>query len=79
MEVGDELKAPAALPPEKETRYPFNRRLGVSQSPSERYCRKENLLPMPGFENQTVQSIASRYPNPRDKRTRVHKLHLFRK
>ena len=52
-----ERHAPAALPPEK-TRYPLYRRLGGPQGRSGRVLK---ILPLPGFDHRTVQSVASRY------------------
>ena len=58
MGVGSQHHAPAALLPEKKTRYPFYRRLGRSQG---RSTSRENLTPSPGFDPRTVQPVASRY------------------
>jgi len=48
----------ARFTPEKETRYPWYRKLVGPQDRSER-VRKISLLP--GFDPQTVQPVASRY------------------
>jgi hypothetical protein len=60
MGVGGERHTPAALPPGK-TRYPLYKRLGRLQS---RSGRVRKISPLPGFDPQTVQPIASRYPGP---------------
>jgi len=39
--------------------YPFNERLGGSQSQSGRSREEKNLIPLPGFELLIVQPIAS--------------------
>jgi hypothetical protein len=57
MGVGGQRHAPAALLPEK-TWYPMNRKLGEPQSQS---GRVRKTLPLPGFDPQTIQPIASRY------------------
>jgi hypothetical protein len=54
--VGGQRHAPAALPPGK-TRCPFYRRLG---GPQHRSGRVRKISPPPGFDPQTVQSVASR-------------------
>ena len=59
MMVGDQRRAPAALPPGK-TRYPLYRRLGRTQG---RSGRVRKISPSPGFDPWTVQSVASRYTN----------------
>jgi hypothetical protein len=43
MEVSGQLQAPAALPPEKEPRYPLDKRLGWPQSLYESYGEEKNL------------------------------------
>jgi hypothetical protein len=43
MEVNNQLHAVAALHPEKEPRYPFNKRLGGLQSQSGGFGEKKNL------------------------------------
>ena len=58
MVVGGHRHAPAALPPGK-TRYQLYRRLGRPQSRSGRVW-KISPLP-PGFDQRTVQSVASNY------------------
>jgi len=55
--LGGQRHAPAALPPGK-TRYPLYRRLGGPQGRSEQ-VRK--IYTPPGFDPQTVQTVASRY------------------
>jgi hypothetical protein len=50
MEVSGKLHAPAALPPEKESRYPLDRRLGGPQSRSGRGGEEKNSQPSPGIE-----------------------------
>jgi hypothetical protein len=42
MEVSDQLHAPAALSPTKESRYPLDRRLGGPQSQSGRCGEEKN-------------------------------------
>jgi hypothetical protein len=54
-EVGGQLHTPAALPPGKETRYPFYRRLGGPQGRSEQV---RNISPPPGFDPRAVQLVA---------------------
>jgi hypothetical protein len=56
MGVGDQLHAPAALPP-GITRYPLYRRLGRLQGRSGRVLK---ISPPPGFDPRTVQLVASR-------------------
>jgi hypothetical protein len=58
MRVGGQLHVPAALPPGKETRYPLYRRL---LWPQDRSGRVRKISPLPGFDPQTVQPVASRY------------------
>jgi hypothetical protein len=55
--VGGQHHAPAALPPGK-TRYPLYRRIG---GPQGRYGRVRKISSPPGFDPQTVQTVASRY------------------
>jgi hypothetical protein len=50
MEVSGQLHSPAALPPEKETPYPLDRRLGEPQSRSGRGGEEKNSQPPPGIE-----------------------------
>jgi hypothetical protein len=57
MRVGCKRHAPAALLPWK-TRYPLCRRPG---GPQGRYGRVRKISPLPGFDPQTVQPVASRY------------------
>jgi hypothetical protein len=57
MKVGGQRRAQAALPPGK-SRYPLYSRLGVSQS---RFGQVRRISPLPGFDPQTVQAVASRY------------------
>jgi hypothetical protein len=61
MEVSGQLHAPAALYPEKETRYPLDRRLDGPQSRSGRDGEEKNSQPLRGLETQIVQPIAQRY------------------
>ena len=56
MRVGGQRHAPAALLPVK-TRYPLYGRLGGPQS---RYGQVK-ISPPPGFDQRTVQPVASRY------------------
>jgi hypothetical protein len=56
--MGGRRHAPAALPPEKETRYPLFRRLDRPRAGMDGY---EKSGPSPGFDPRTVQSVASRY------------------
>ena len=58
MAVSVQRHAPAALPPGKETRYPFYRRLGGPQGRS-RWVRK--ISPPPGLDPRTGQLVVSRY------------------
>ena len=57
MGVGDQRHTPATSPPVK-TWYPLYRRLGRPQGWSGRVWK---ILPPPGFDPQTVQSIVSHY------------------
>ena len=57
MGVGGQRHAPAALPPGK-TWYPQYRRLGGPQS---RLGQVRTVSPTPGFDPQTVQSVARHY------------------
>jgi hypothetical protein len=59
MRVGGQPHAQAALLLGK-TRYPLHRRVGGLQELPER-VRKNS--PTPGFDPQTVQSVASRFIN----------------
>jgi len=63
VEVSGKIQAPVRFNPKKETRYPLNRKQGRRQSCSWRLRKRENSLPLPGFENRTVQPVASRYTN----------------
>ena len=65
MEVGGQRHAPASLPPGK-TQYQLYGRLG---GPQGRCKRVGKISPPPGFEPQTVQSVAIRYPGPQCKVT----------
>jgi len=56
MGVGGQRQAPAALPPEK-SRYPLYKRLG---GPQDRSGRVRKISTPPGFDLQTVQTLASR-------------------
>ena len=53
---------PGRFTPEKEIRHALKRRLGKPQSQHGRFWRSGRLLPLPGFECRTVQTVASRYP-----------------
>jgi len=44
---------PGRFNPWKESRCPLHRRLGGFQIHSERAWRRENILPLPGFEIRT--------------------------
>jgi hypothetical protein len=57
-EGGGQLHAPAALPPEKKTRYPMYRR---PVGPQGRSGRLRKISPPPGFDPRTIQPVASRY------------------
>ena len=57
MGVGGQQHAPAALPLGK-TRYPLYRRLC---GPQGRSGLVRKISPLPGFDPQTVQPVASRY------------------
>jgi hypothetical protein len=57
MGVGGQRHAPAALPPGK-TQYPLYRRLGGPQSQS---GKVQKISSPPGFDPQTVKSVATRY------------------
>jgi hypothetical protein len=57
MGVGSQRHAPAALFPGK-TRYPLYRRLGRLQG---RSGRVRKISPLPRFDLQNVQPVASRY------------------
>jgi len=57
MGVGGQRHAPAALHPRK-TRYPSYRRLG---GPQGRSVRVRKISPLPGFDPQTVRTVAIRY------------------
>ena len=59
MRVGDQLHAPATLPPGKN-RYLFYRRQG---GPQDRSGRVRKVSPPPGFDPRNVQPVASRYPD----------------
>ena len=56
MGVGIQHHTSATLPP-RNTRYPLYRRLG---GPQVRSGRVRKILPPPGFDLRTVQSVASR-------------------
>jgi hypothetical protein len=61
MEMSCQLHGPAALPPGKSPWYPFDSRLGGSQSPSGRGGEEENTQPTPGLEPTIIQPVAQRY------------------
>jgi hypothetical protein len=50
MDMSGQLHAPAALPPEKDPRYPLDRRVGGPQSRSGRGGEKKNSEPPPGIK-----------------------------
>jgi hypothetical protein len=56
---GQRRKAPAALPPGKETRYALYRRLG---GPLGRSGQVRKISPPPGFDFRTVQPVAVTKP-----------------
>ena len=58
LDVVDGRYTPATLPPKKETRYPLYRRLG---GPQGRSGQVQKISPLPGFDPQTAQPVASRY------------------
>jgi hypothetical protein len=60
MGVGGQRHDPTALPPGKETPYPFYRRRGEPQA---RSGRVRKISPSPGLDPRTVQPVASRYTN----------------
>jgi hypothetical protein len=45
----------------EEPHHPLNVRLGVLKSQAGLFWRKDNISPLPGFELQTIQPVASRY------------------
>lgn len=55
--------APLPFHPRERTLVPFTEGLVGPQSPSERFWRSKNLLPLPlsGFELCTIHPVASRY------------------
>jgi hypothetical protein len=61
LEVSGKLHVPAALPPEKDPRYPLYRRLGEAQGRSGR-GGEEKILTLPGLELRPLvaQFVASR-------------------
>ena len=58
MGFSGQRHAPAALPPEKKTRYPLYRKVGW---PQDRCGRVRKISPLPGFDPRTVQPLASFY------------------
>jgi hypothetical protein len=50
--------SPRPFYPEKESRYPSNRRLGGPQSRSGRFGEENDLLPLLGFKPQIAQPVA---------------------
>jgi hypothetical protein len=52
MEVSGQLHAPAALPQEKSSRYPLDKRLGGPQSRSGRAGEEKNSQPAAGKSTQ---------------------------
>jgi hypothetical protein len=65
--AGGQHHAPAALPPGM-TQHSFYRRLGGSQ---DRYRRVRKISPLPGFDPQTVELVASGY-----KRDYIYRLYI---
>jgi hypothetical protein len=51
MEVSGQFNAPAALPPEKDSQYPLDRRLDGPQSHFECGDGEKNSQPPPGIES----------------------------
>jgi hypothetical protein len=49
--------SPVHIFPEKEQRYPLNRRVGGPQRQSGRLGEEENNLPLRGFELRTLRSV----------------------
>jgi hypothetical protein len=49
---------PGRFNPINELRYPFNRRMGGSQSRSGRFREQKNILFLPGFEPRIVELVA---------------------
>jgi hypothetical protein len=56
--VRGQRRAPAALHPRGNTRYPLYRRLGGSQG---RSGQVRKISPPPGFDPRTIKPVASRY------------------
>jgi hypothetical protein len=54
---------PQHFVPREEPLYPLNRCLSETQSQSRQFWIREYYLPLPGFEPQTLQPLASRYTN----------------
>jgi hypothetical protein len=61
MEMSGQLHAPTALPPVKQPWYPFNRRLGGSQSRSGSSGEEKNSQPVAGLEPPIIQPVAQSY------------------
>ena len=57
MEANGSLHASAAVPPEKEPRYPLNRRLGGPHSRTGFGEKDKNVLSLPSIEPRTVPPI----------------------
>jgi len=49
---------PAALPPGNKPRYPMNMTLDGPRICPDRFSKRENLLPVMGFDPRTVQPVA---------------------
>ena len=54
------LHPPPSQPPQKEPRYPSNRRLRGPQNRSGHFEKQKNLFSLSGFEPQTIRPVA--YP-----------------
>jgi len=56
--MSGQLDSPAAFTPGKEPRYPLNRKLGGSQSPSWRFREQKSLLLLLGCGTRTFKPMA---------------------
>ena len=63
MGVSGQLHAPTALPPGKAS-VPIVQEAWRNPRPFRMGVGRENLLPSPGFEPQTIEPISSRYTDP---------------
>jgi hypothetical protein len=52
---------PGYITPSKEPSYSLHRTLGGPRGHFGPFCRRENVLPLPGFEPWTAESLASHY------------------